>query len=32
MLWVGLGAGAVLLIGGTVAAFAVARRRRANVH
>ncbi|MGX4690416.1 type VII secretion-associated serine protease mycosin [Streptomyces sp. JNUCC 63] len=31
MLWAGLGAGAVLLLGGTVAAFAVARRRRADV-
>lgn len=31
ILWVGLGAGAVLLLGGTVGALAVARRRRANV-
>jgi type VII secretion-associated serine protease mycosin len=31
MLWVGLGIGAVLLLGGTVAVFAVVRRRRANV-
>ncbi|MFE9173103.1 type VII secretion-associated serine protease mycosin [Streptomyces kebangsaanensis] len=31
ILWVGLGAGVILLLGGTVAAFAVARRRRTNV-
>ncbi|GAA1009605.1 type VII secretion-associated serine protease mycosin [Streptomyces thermogriseus] len=31
LLWAALGAGAVLLLGGTVAAFAVARRRRGSV-
>ncbi|WP_073951651.1 type VII secretion-associated serine protease mycosin [Streptomyces kebangsaanensis] len=31
ILWVGLGAGVILLLGGIVASFAVARRRRTNV-
>ncbi|MFJ2020465.1 type VII secretion-associated serine protease mycosin [Streptomyces nodosus] len=31
MLWAGLGGGAVLVLGGTAAAFAVARRRRSDV-